>query len=160
MNDPKDHPRASEPAGEQPSDATQPVETPAAASPPQTPPAPPPAEEQQTAALPQQPPAGQAPPPYPYAPPPPARPGRFRRASRNRAVQLVVVGVLGLVIGGGIVGGAVAIAGSGSHGPRDGRPGISQNHNPRGGPGGFGGSGRNGGPRTGQGPGQGAGQGT
>jgi hypothetical protein len=58
----------------------------------------------------------------------------MRRAVRNRAVQLVGVGVLGAVIGGGIVGGAVALAGPGDHpGPRDGRGAYSQQHEPRGG---------------------------
>jgi hypothetical protein len=58
----------------------------------------------------------------------------MRRAVKNRAVQLVGVGVLGMVIGGGVVGGVVALAGH--DGPRDGRGGYSQyspHHDMRGG---------------------------
>ena len=53
------------------------------------------------------------------------QPGGFRRFVGHRATQLVGVGVLGLLIGGGIVGG---IAAATSHGPRDGRPGIHRQY--------------------------------
>lgn len=56
----------------------------------------------------------------------PRQPGGFRRFVGHRATQLVGVGVLGLLIGGGIVGG---IAAATSHGPRDGRPGIHRQYN-------------------------------
>ncbi|WP_409183862.1 hypothetical protein F9C11_05750 [Amycolatopsis sp. VS8301801F10] len=46
----------------------------------------------------------------------------FRRFVAHRATQLVAVGVLGLVVGGGIVGGVMAA----THHP--GRPGMSQHH--------------------------------
>jgi hypothetical protein len=59
--------------------------------------------------------------------------GGFRRFVGHRATQLVAVGVLGLLVGGGIVGG---IAAATNHGPRDGRPGIHRQYNgPNGGPG-------------------------
>ncbi|MEV6875674.1 hypothetical protein [Amycolatopsis sp. NPDC051128] len=60
--------------------------------------------------------------------PPPAstRPGGFRRFVGHRATQLVGVGLLGVLVGGGIVGG---IAAATHHGPRDGRPGIHRQHN-------------------------------
>ncbi len=51
--------------------------------------------------------------------PPPKQSG-FRRFVAHRATQLVAVGVLGLVVGGGIVGGVMAA----THHP--GRPGMSQ----------------------------------
>lgn len=51
--------------------------------------------------------------------PPPNQSG-FRRFVAHRATQLVAVGVLGLVVGGGIVGGVMAS----THHP--GRPGMSQ----------------------------------
>ena len=57
----------------------------------------------------------------------PRRPGGFRRFVGHRATQLVGVGVLGLLIGGGIVGG-IAAATSHSGGPRDGRPGIHRQY--------------------------------
>ncbi|VVJ23724.1 Translation initiation factor 2 domain [Amycolatopsis camponoti] len=62
-----------------------------------------------------------------WGPPPAAarQPGGFRRFVGHRATQLVAVGVLGVLIGGGIVGG---IAAATSHGPRDGRPGIHRQH--------------------------------
>ena len=55
----------------------------------------------------------------------PRQPGGFRRFVGHRATQLVGVGVLGLLIGGGIVGG---IAAATHHGPRDGRPGIHRQY--------------------------------
>jgi hypothetical protein len=62
-----------------------------------------------------------------WGPQAPARqPGGFRRFVGHRATQLVGVGVLGLLIGGGIVGG---IAAATHHGPRDGRPGIHRQYN-------------------------------
>ncbi|WP_410667318.1 hypothetical protein [Amycolatopsis sp. cmx-4-68] len=64
---------------------------------------------------------------------PPRQAGGFRRFVGHRATQLVGVGVLGLLIGGGIVGG---IAAATSHGPRDGRPGIHRQYGgPNGSPG-------------------------
>ncbi|MFI7117727.1 hypothetical protein [Amycolatopsis sp. NPDC049868] len=60
---------------------------------------------------------------------PPAK-GGFRRFAGHRATQLVAVGVLGFVLGGGIIGTAVGLA------SRDGdRPGFSREHR---GPGGHG----------------------
>jgi len=44
----------------------------------------------------------------PAAPIPPAGPGRARRFAGHRATQLVAVGLLGLVLGGGIVGAVAA----------------------------------------------------
>jgi hypothetical protein len=67
-----------------------------------------------------QPPYGQVPPGMWGAPPPPRQPGGFRRFAGNRVTQLVAVGVLGLVVGGGIVGGVMAAT------QHDGRPGISR----------------------------------
>jgi hypothetical protein len=73
----------------------------------------------------------------------PRRPGGFRRFVGHRATQLVGVGVLGLLIGGGIVGG---IAAATSHGPRTDRPGIHRQYNgPNQGPDGRGFPGRGGG---------------
>ncbi|MDT7725036.1 MAG: hypothetical protein QOI21_1612 [Actinomycetota bacterium] len=146
MTDSKNNPQKPEPDG----GTSPPSEAPAAVTQPNVPqpePAAVPAEE--TVVNQQPPPAG--PPPFPYAPPPqpPSRPGRVHRAVRNRAVQLVGVGVLGMVIGGGIVGGVVALS-SGHDGPRDGRGGYSQHYDQRGGPGNRGGfdqPGRGGGPR-------------
>ncbi|GAB3138863.1 hypothetical protein GCM10027258_16810 [Amycolatopsis stemonae] len=57
----------------------------------------------------------------------PRQPGGFRRFVGHRATQLVGVGVLGVLIGGGVVGG-IALAAS-HHGPQDGRPGIHRQHN-------------------------------
>ncbi|MFD6067849.1 hypothetical protein [Amycolatopsis lurida] len=61
---------------------------------------------------------------------PPAK-GGFRRFARHRATQLVAVGALGFIVGGGIIGTAVGLA------SRDGdrRPGISREHRGPGGPG-------------------------
>ncbi|ONF66847.1 hypothetical protein [Amycolatopsis keratiniphila] len=68
-----------------------------------------------------------APPPVVQAPP---RKGGFRRFAGHRATQLVAVGALGFVLGGGIIGTAVGLA------SRDGdRPGFSREHR---GPGGHG----------------------
>ncbi len=73
----------------------------------------------------------------------PRQPGGFRRFVGHRATQLVAVGVLGLLIGGGIVGG---IAAATSHGPRGDRPGIHRQYNgPNQGPDGRGFPGRGGG---------------
>ncbi|SEF30524.1 hypothetical protein SAMN05421837_105262 [Amycolatopsis pretoriensis] len=58
----------------------------------------------------------------------PRQPGGFRRFVGHRATQLVGVGVLGLLIGGGIVGGIAAATHHGG-GPRDGRPGIHRQYN-------------------------------
>jgi hypothetical protein len=81
---------------------------------------------------------GQPPPPTPqlsqpgpgqaygaWGPPPAARrqPGGFRRFVGHRATQLVGVGVLGVLIGGGIVGGIAAA--TDHHG---GRPGIHRQY--------------------------------
>lgn len=52
---------------------------------------------------------------------PPPRQSGFRRFVAHRATQLVAVGVLGLVVGGGIVGGVMAAT---TH--HSGRPGMSQ----------------------------------
>ncbi|WP_103355055.1 hypothetical protein [Amycolatopsis sp. CA-128772] len=60
-----------------------------------------------------------------WGPPAPRQPGGFRRFVGHRATQLVGVGVLGLLIGGGIVGG---IAAATHHGPRDGRPGSHRQY--------------------------------
>ncbi|MEV4595989.1 hypothetical protein AB0K15_01135 [Amycolatopsis sp. NPDC049253] len=69
--------------------------------------------------MPQQP-YGQQPPPGAWGAPQPARrPGGFRRFVGNRVTQLVGVGVLGLLVGGGIVGGVMAAT------QHDGRPGMS-----------------------------------
>lgn len=68
-----------------------------------------------------------APPPVPQTPP---RKGGFRRFAGHRATQLVAVGALGFLLGGGIVGTAVGLA------SRDGdRPGFSREHRGHGGPG-------------------------
>ncbi|HEY2059671.1 MAG TPA: hypothetical protein VGH57_14980 [Amycolatopsis sp.] len=50
----------------------------------------------------------------------PRQPGGFRRFVSHRATQLVAVGILGLVIGGGVVGGVMAATG------HDTRPGMSR----------------------------------
>jgi len=89
---------------------------------------------------------GQQPPPAPHTPqlsqpgpgqaygawgPPQAasrQPGGFRRFVGHRATQLVAVGVLGLLVGGGIVGG-IAAATSHGGGPRGDRPGIHRQYN-------------------------------
>ncbi|ATY15950.1 hypothetical protein CU254_40385 [Amycolatopsis sp. AA4] len=60
-------------------------------------------------------------PPGPWGMPlPPPKQGGFRRFVSHRATQLVGVGVLGLVVGGGVVGGVMAA----TH--HSGRPGMSQ----------------------------------
>ncbi|MBE1499438.1 hypothetical protein H4696_006538 [Amycolatopsis lexingtonensis] len=170
---------ADQPTVEQP---TTPAETPAvpAQQPPAQPAAAAPGEPaapaaDQTAVLGQQPPAqpatpaaggGQAPPtpqlsqPGPgqsygaWGPPAaaPRQSGGFRRFVGHRATQLVAVGVLGLLVGGGIVGG---IAAASHHGPRDGRPGMHRQYS---GPQGF--DGRGPGFRGGQGNNQGNNQGS
>ncbi|EME60058.1 hypothetical protein [Amycolatopsis decaplanina] len=72
----------------------------------------------------------------PAGPPPgwvqaPPKKGGFRRFAGHRATQLVAVGALGFILGGGIIGTAVGLA------SRDGdrRPGISREHRGPGGPG-------------------------
>ncbi|WP_340685889.1 hypothetical protein LCL61_05815 [Amycolatopsis coloradensis] len=72
--------------------------------------------------------ASAAPPPVQQVPP---RKGGFRRFAGHRATQLVAVGALGFLLGGGIIGTAVGLA------SRDGdrRPGISREHRGPGGPG-------------------------
>lgn len=70
---------------------------------------------------PPQPPYGQQPPPGRWgAPQLPRQRGGFRRFAGNRVTQLVAVGVLGLLVGGGIVGGVMAAT------QHDTRPGISR----------------------------------
>ncbi|MFJ8915679.1 hypothetical protein [Amycolatopsis sp. NPDC102389] len=61
----------------------------------------------------------------------PPKKGGFRRFAGHRATQLVAVGALGFILGGGIIGTAVGLA------SRDGdrRPGIAREHR---GPGGHG----------------------
>jgi hypothetical protein len=87
----------------------------------------------------------------------PRQPGGFRRFVGHRATQLVGVGVLGLLIGGGIVGG---IAAATSHGPRGDRPGIHRQYNgPNQGPDGRGFPGRGGGGNSGNSGGSGSGNG-
>ncbi|WP_370970015.1 hypothetical protein [Amycolatopsis sp. cg9] len=167
-----DQPTVEQPTTTTPAAPGQPPAQPAAAAPGE--PAAPAAD--QTAVLGQQPPpaagAGQQAPPTPqlsqpgpgqsygaWGPPQaaPRQSGGFRRFVGHRATQLVAVGVLGLLVGGGIVGG---IAAASHHGPRDGRPGIHRQYN---GPGGHQ-DGRGPGFRGGQGnqggnPGQGSGDG-
>lgn len=107
MTEPQDKPQNK--AGEQAASDAPTVETP---------------EEQpvtETAETKAEAPAHQA--PYPQQPP---QPGRFKRFAGHRATQLVAVGVLGLVIGGGIVGAATGF-GHGS-GPRDGRRGVHRQY--------------------------------
>ncbi|MEV6897874.1 hypothetical protein [Amycolatopsis sp. NPDC051372] len=110
-------------------------------------------------------PYGQQPPPGAWgAPQPVRRPGGFRRFVGNRVTQLVGVGVLGLLVGGGIVGGVMAAT------QHDGRPGMSHFRDGgggggyrefRGGPGfGQGGPGGPGGTGTSNGTGTGTGTGT
>lgn len=153
-----DQPTVEQPTTPPAADPTQPAATPAAES--GTAQVPPAAPADQTAVLGQQPPpaagpgpqaqplptaASQQAPPTPqlsqpgpgqtygaYGPPQaaPRQQGGFRRFVGHRATQLVAVGVLGLLVGGGIVGG---IAAASHHGPRDGRPGIHRQYN---GPGG------------------------
>ncbi|QRP45848.1 hypothetical protein [Amycolatopsis sp. FDAARGOS 1241] len=82
----------------------------------------------QESGIPPQPPYGQQPPPGAWgAPQPPRQPGGFRRFVGNRVTQLLAVGVLGLLVGGGIVGGVMAAT---YHG---GRPGSSHFRDSRGG---------------------------
>ncbi|ANN21269.1 hypothetical protein SD37_40655 [Amycolatopsis orientalis] len=69
--------------------------------------------------------------PPPVPPAPPAK-GGFRRFAGHRATQLVAVGVLGFVIGGGVIGTAVGLAAH--HGDR---PGFSRGHHGSAGPGGY-----------------------
>jgi hypothetical protein len=80
------------------------------------------------------PPYGQQPPPgaAPWGAAQPAnvrQPGGFRRFVSHRATQLVAVGILGLVIGGGVVGGVMAATDHNT------RPGMSRLRD--GGPGGY-----------------------
>ncbi|EMD30111.1 hypothetical protein [Amycolatopsis azurea] len=82
------------------------------------------------AAAPAEPPAG---PPPGWVPPQQAPPekGGFRRFAGHRATQLVAVGLLGFLLGGGIIGTAVGLAVA----RHDDRPGISREHRGPGGPG-------------------------
>lgn len=70
-------------------------------------------------------------------PPPPAQPvattkkSGFRRFAAARATQLVAVGLLGFILGGGVIGTAVGLA----VGRHDDRPGISREHRGPDGPG-------------------------
>ncbi|HUQ60184.1 hypothetical protein [Lentzea sp.] len=106
-------PRVARPAPEQ---ATTPLPADAPATPGQQPTVRQPTAPQPTAAQPEaapQHPAAEHPaaaPPPPAAAAPvavaPAAPGRVRRFAGHRATQLVAVGLLGLVLGGGIVGAA------------------------------------------------------
>ncbi|WP_181773129.1 hypothetical protein [Amycolatopsis pittospori] len=99
---------------EKPAETT--AETPAAApaGPPRSSTAPPPTGPSPAAAVP------------PAAVQPP-RKGGFRRFAAARATQLVAVGVLGFVLGGGIIGTAVGLASrdGGRHGDR---PGFSREY--------------------------------
>ncbi|WP_409489300.1 hypothetical protein [Amycolatopsis sp. cmx-11-12] len=58
--------------------------------------------------------------------PPPVAPRKsgFRRFAAARATQLVAVGLLGFILGGGVIGTAVGLA----VGRHDDRPGISREH--------------------------------
>ncbi|KZB81671.1 hypothetical protein [Amycolatopsis regifaucium] len=86
-----------------------------------------PAEPETPAAAPAGPPPGWV--PAPQAPP---AKGGFRRFAGHRATQLVAVGVLGFLLGGGVIGTAVGLA------SRDGdRPGFSREHHGSAGPGGH-----------------------
>ncbi|SDZ40798.1 hypothetical protein SAMN05421504_11578 [Amycolatopsis xylanica] len=121
MTEPQDKPQNK--AGEQAASESPTVETPAAQ------PEHPVTETAETKAeAPAGPPPVAGPPPgYQAAyPQQPREPGKFKRFAGHRATQLVAVGVLGLVIGGGIVGAATGF-GHG-HGPRDGRAGIHRQH--------------------------------
>jgi hypothetical protein len=101
----KNNPQAAQPAPDQ---ATTPLPADAPATPGQQP-----APEQPAATAAGPPPAAAAPIPSAAAP---ARPGRARRFAGHRATQLVAVGLLGLVLGGGIVG-AIAANRADRHGP-------------------------------------------
>ena len=97
---PGQHPTAEPSAG-------APAETPAAATAAEAPAAPAAAQAPAAAT------AAEAPAPAAAAAAPPsvaapARPGRVRRFAGHRATQLVAVGLLGLVLGGGIVGAVAA----------------------------------------------------
>ncbi|MEV7549616.1 hypothetical protein AB0N89_08340 [Amycolatopsis sp. NPDC089917] len=70
----------------------------------------------------------------PAEPPPvqrtPPEKGGFRRFVGHRATQLVAVGLIGFILGGGVIGTAVGLA------SRDGdRPGFSREHRGQDGPG-------------------------
>ncbi|CCH30334.1 hypothetical protein ABZ816_17370 [Actinosynnema sp. NPDC047251] len=113
-----DQPEGNQPNRPLPTGATP--EPPAGPTPPtpDTPPAtPPPAAEE---------PAAEQPAGPPYVPPPAgaassAPGGGFGRFARNKATQLVAVGVIGLVLGGGLV----ALSDRDGHRPGD-RPGLSR----------------------------------
>ncbi|MFD4673642.1 hypothetical protein ACFWNN_28220 [Lentzea sp. NPDC058450] len=116
-----DTPRADRPAPDQ---ATTPLPADTTATPGQQPTAgttPGPQPEPQQPEPQQAPPAATAaePPPAaaPVPPVPPARRGRVRRVAGHRATQLVAVGLLGLVLGGGIVGAVAANRGDHRGGP-------------------------------------------
>ncbi|GAA4542767.1 hypothetical protein [Amycolatopsis samaneae] len=146
-----DHPTADQPTVEQPPAAAGRV-SPPAAQPAAGQPVADAASEQASPSSPPPPAAGATPPPppgvwgAPAATPGPRQPGGFRRFAGHRATQLVAVGVLGLVVGGGVVG--IIAASTHHNGPR---PGVARMHHPRDG-GGFRGHGN---PAPGQnGPGQ------
>ncbi|MEU0878420.1 hypothetical protein ABZ345_07490 [Lentzea sp. NPDC005914] len=100
-------PQAAQPAADQ---ATTPLPADAPATPGQQPaPAQPdPGHPAATAAEPSPAAAPVPPAAAPVPPAAPARPGRARRFAGHRATQLVAVGLLGLVLGGGIVGAIAA----------------------------------------------------
>lgn len=138
MNEPQDHAQTPEPEAAPPvtpgpaADEQPTVVTPAAGA----------AESPQQAGPPSQagppPQAGPPQPPYaqgpypqgPYGPPPgPQRPSSFKKFATHRATQLVAVGVLGLVIGGGVIGAIDGFGGNHGNGPT----GYSRVHGGRGG---------------------------
>jgi hypothetical protein len=148
MNEPQDHAQTPEPEAAPPvtpgpaADEQPTVVTPSAAGAAEPPQQAPPAAQPPQAGPPQGP---YAPGPYPqgpYGPPPgPKQPSSFRKFATHRVTQLVAVGVLGLVIGGGVIG---AIDGFGS-GHNNGPAGYSRTHTFRGGQqGGYPGSGTQG----------------
>jgi len=124
------HPTTPLPAAETPAHQPQPAaETPHPAAAPTPEPAPaaaPTAPGPTTTASAAEAPVGPPPPPteaagpaYATAPPPRRR---FRQVAAHRATQLVAVGVLGLIIGGGVV----ALLDHDGYGRGHGRPGISR----------------------------------
>jgi hypothetical protein len=119
---PKNHPTAEQPA------VGRPTEPPATAQLPTDPPGHPaaqqPAPEQVPTAAAADAPTGPPPPPAAgpaYATAPPPR-GRFRQVAAHRATQLVAVGVLGLIVGGGLV----ALLDHDGYRGGHGRPGLSR----------------------------------
>ncbi|MEV6910292.1 hypothetical protein [Amycolatopsis sp. NPDC051071] len=71
------------------------------------------------------PPPAAAPPAAAVPPQQPPKKGGFHRFAAARATQLVAVGLLGFLLGGGIIGTAVGLAVGDRH---DDRPGISREH--------------------------------